>query len=371
MKRVLVVNYHEISKLPPVISLLNVLSRNGYILSVISFDKNNIIDEKKLNGGILYRLDPSFEDPKEFINRKIKLRKLVVKLMKNNDILWTTTDRTVRELADTVLNYKHVMQLMELIEDIPLIPGQNVIMSHLYKYGQKAYKVVVPEYNRAHIQKTWWRLDKLPVVLPNKPSALPDISLAPDKVKDISSRIKNNNSKTIIYQGVIRKERPLEEFSRAIEDFGGKYTFLIMGNDPYGEAERLKTKYKYTETINFINPPYHLLITKECFAGILSYVPEYNRKLHQSILNALYCAPNKLYEYSGYNIPMIGNDVPGLSYPLRYYHMGEICNLSDSSDVEQKIEKIAANRSDYISGCKKFYNQINLDDIIIKKILED
>ena len=31
-----------------------------------------------------------------------------------------------------------------------------------------------------------------------------------------------------------------------------------------------------------------------------------------TILNALYCAPNKIYEYAGCNIPMIGTDVLGL-----------------------------------------------------------
>lgn len=73
--------------------------------------------------------------------------------MENCDLLWTTTDSTVRDLGKLVFKYKHVMQMMELIEDIPLIPGLPYIQSNLKQYAKKAYKVVVPEYNRAHIQK--------------------------------------------------------------------------------------------------------------------------------------------------------------------------------------------------------------------------
>ena len=94
--------------------------------------------------------------------------------MQHHDVLWTTTDATVRELGDIVLDYCHVMQVLELIRDIPKFPYQNRIMSHLDRYAKKAWKVVVPEYNRAYIQQVWWELDRTPVVLPNKPYRLPD-----------------------------------------------------------------------------------------------------------------------------------------------------------------------------------------------------
>ena len=71
--------------------------------------------------------------------------------MKNHDILWTTTDRTARDLGPVLFKYKHVMQLMELIYDIPYFPRQKIIQSNIKKYAKKAYKVVVPEYNRAQI----------------------------------------------------------------------------------------------------------------------------------------------------------------------------------------------------------------------------
>ena len=80
--------------------------------------------------------------------------------MKNHDILWTTTDRTARDLGPVLFKYKHVMQLMELIYDIPYFPRQKIIQSNIKKYAKKAYKVVVPEYNRAQIINAWWGLEK-------------------------------------------------------------------------------------------------------------------------------------------------------------------------------------------------------------------
>ena len=39
--RVLIVNYYEISKLPPVRNLVDILLKNGCIVTLVSIDKNN------------------------------------------------------------------------------------------------------------------------------------------------------------------------------------------------------------------------------------------------------------------------------------------------------------------------------------------
>ena len=107
-------------------------------------------------------------DIMDFENRKL-IRKWVKKEMKNNDIIWTTTDATVREIGPDLLNYKHVMQLMELVEYVPkfpLIPKKNLFKFNITKYAHHSWKIVVPEINRAYIQKVWWDLEKTPKILP-------------------------------------------------------------------------------------------------------------------------------------------------------------------------------------------------------------
>ena len=57
------------------------------------------------------------------------------------------------------------MQLMELVEYVPkfpLIPKKNLFKFNITKYAHHAWKIVVPEINRAYIQKVWWDLEKTP-----------------------------------------------------------------------------------------------------------------------------------------------------------------------------------------------------------------
>lgn len=49
--------------------------------------------------------------------------------------------------------------------------------------------------------------------------------------------------------------------------------------------------------------------------GVMSYSP--HQKTHAGVVNALYCAPNKIFEYGKYGKPMIANDVPALKYILK------------------------------------------------------
>ena len=116
--RVLIVNYYEISKLPPVRNLVDILLKNGCIVTLVSIDKNNQYKTKQNGKFTFYKIEEEKNNiisrGINFISRKKKLRELVNDLMKNHDILWTTTDRTARDLGPVLFKYKHVMQLMEL-----------------------------------------------------------------------------------------------------------------------------------------------------------------------------------------------------------------------------------------------------------------
>lgn len=252
--RVLIVNYYEISKLPPVRNLVDILLKNGCIVTLVSIDKNNQYKTKQNGKFTFYKIEEEKNNiisrGINFISRKKKLRELVNDLMKNHDILWTTTDRTARDLGPVLFKYKHVMQLMELIYDIPYFPRQKIIQSNIKKYAKKAYKVVVPEYNRAQIINAWWGLEKVPIVLPNKQS-VEEITDVPDDIKERLQKIENETRKIILYQGVIRKERPLDAFAEAIDELGENYVLYIMGAKNE-EVERLINTYKNVKHIDFI-----------------------------------------------------------------------------------------------------------------------
>lgn len=56
--------------------------------------------------------------------------------------------------------------------------------------------------------------------------------------------------------------------------------------------------------IDSIPAPLHLEITSHATIGVVFYSDE--------TLNKAFCAPNKIYEYSGFGIPAIANCIPGL-----------------------------------------------------------
>lgn len=366
--RILVVNAWDLFKLPPVISLVNILNENGHdvclitegdpdqIREVIPPDvKLSIINIKSSGGPI--------SATKNFFQRKKDLKNIVSQLMINNDLLWTTTDLTAREIGSDLLKYNHVMQLMELIEDIPLFPYQSKIKANLKKYAKNAKAVVVPEYNRAHILQTWWGLEKTPFVLPNKQNysnLSDDLFDLPNNVKEMINRF--NDKKIILYQGVFKKERPLEPFARLSVLLDDTYVICFMGGKNKF-IDEIKGKYPKIEVVPFLNPPTHLMITKIAHIGLLPYLPSIEKGQHYSILNSLYSAPNKIFEYAYFGIPMLGTRVPGVEVPLQMAHMGVSTNLTDRELVES-IKLIEKEYVEYSDNAREYYASINLHKIV-------
>ena len=102
---------------------------------------------------------------------KTKGYRAALKDTMDGDIVWTVNPSVVRTLGKELLEYsdRHVMQLMELTDTYPMFRGAKILKFNIKHYAQKAWKIVVPEENRAYIQKVGWNLEKLPYVLPNKP----------------------------------------------------------------------------------------------------------------------------------------------------------------------------------------------------------
>ena len=93
---------------------------------------------------------------------------------------------------------------MELIEDIPRYPLEiipvipawiyKLVPLHMKRYAEKAYKVVVAEYNRAHIQKAWWSLKRLPEIWPNKlVDDYIEINEVPEDVQIVLDKLKSGS----------------------------------------------------------------------------------------------------------------------------------------------------------------------------------
>lgn len=83
-----------------------------------------------------------------------------------------------------------------------------------------------------------------------------------------------------------------------------------------------------------------------------------------SVINALYCAPNKIFEYAGSNVPMIGTDVLGLREPFEKYNIGVCCDSLDEEVIIDAIKLVDENHEVMKKNCRKFFDSVNLDEIV-------
>ena len=376
MRKIVVVCANDVMVYPPVINLVLNLLNNSHSVTLIGQNAVSLPEEIKNLKNFKYYSLPSKEKGSSFIKsiffrikRKNSLIKLTKKSMKDADILWTTTSETIGDLGKVVLDYKNVLQLMELTHDGYIF--KNIIKFPLGKIAAASWKTVVPEENRAYIQKVWWNLQKRPYVLPNKPYSLEYGEITSEMAKAIEV-LKNEHRKILLYLGGIWPDRDLTTFSDAVDKLGDKYCLCIIGK-PYGkEAEKsLSTLIKKDSVIYLgsYKAPKHLAFVRYAHIGLLPYRPTFDAGVSE--LNALYCAPNKIYEYAGFDIPMLGSDVLGLKNQFEKFNIGVCCDMQNVSDIINGINKIEQEYEVMKSNCKLFYDSVDLDDIVSKIINEE
>lgn len=366
----LMVHVGPIKKYPPALSIIQHLNDLGYdlILCTTDIDENTekLCNERNIR---VLNIDANYEKPVSplfklirLVNLKNKLWGKIDKIYDEDTVIWVFSDLALKHLGKRLLGKRYVLHMFELAEKSVYYRKFPKIALHTEKYAKRALGVIQAEYNRAHISKTWWNLDKLPYVLPNKPYDDEAIKKNSEITDNFASNVINmiKDKKIILYQGIISKERPLEPFIKAINKLGNDYAFVVMtsGENIY---EDIKSENFYF--IPFVAPPYHLEITSNAYIGVLTYVPTKNEF---SKLNALYCAPNKLYEYSLFGIPMIGNDIPGLKYVFDTKKCGTCFESFDEVSIINSIKAIEEDYNNMSKASKNFYNKTD-----IKKILGD
>ena len=370
-KKVVIVHIGNVLKYPPVLNLIDNLLNNGHIVKILTQNTQEM-PKKILKHENFQSIELPFIQGKDIVTRlrrrfiqNVEIRNIVDGLMNDSDILWTTTDLTVRFLGNTVLKYRHVMQLMELISWYPLYGGAKKLRFPIDKYAQKAWKVVVPEENRAYIQKVWFKLKKKPYVLPNKPYSL-EIEGISENLKDILDSVKAEKRKIIMYLGYIGQDRKLDIFAEAVHQLREEYCLYMIGNiapDQEVEFQKLCCKYDCIRYLGYFPAPKHLLFLKYAYIGLLPYNANDSHAYIPSI-NALYCAPNKIFEYAGFSGPMIGTDVPGLKWPFLQYHIGVCCESDEVEKIIQAICYIGHNYSEMKKNCRRYYESVDLDQIV-------
>lgn len=361
-----------ISKYPPALTVLQDMNDLGIEVVLIT----NQIDENTkqlcIQRDIKY-IEILNEFPED-ISPVLKLRRMfhlrkhfwkeINKIYDDNTILWVSSDSAIMHLGTKLLKANYILHMYELGKNIIYYSKIPFLKMNTSNYAKNALAVIQAEYNRAHIAKTWWDLKELPFILPNKPyhSGISNNSF----VKDEYARVildKLKGKKIILYQGITSKERPLDRVIKAVGKLGDEYAFVLMSSEENVYSHLDVSNYYF---IPFVKPPYHLEITSHAYIGVLSYTPTNNG---YSKLNALFCAPNKIYEYASFGIPMIGNDIPGLTLPFEKSNIGVSFSSFEEEEILKAIEKVQNNYTELSANASLFYNQTDTKKIINEIIL--
>lgn len=289
------------------------------------------------------------------------------------DIVWTTMAVDVRDIGRVLYGFRHIMQLPELTETVPLLLHRNrpPYSKNTIALARQAKRVVVPEYNRAFIQQALWRLPETPMVLPNKPSIKKNAKY--DLASDDSrlEKIRDEKRKVVLYQGLFADDRDLFPFADAVDSFDGEFVLYLMGkatdDTQQKKLDELISAHNNIEYIGYVPAPRHLAFARYARMGLLPYMASYDGACPP--LNALYCAPNKIWEYSCYGIPMLGSDIPGLTGIFARYG----CGLTSSTNPDKiacSIREIDASYEAMSSGSSNLYDSVNTREIV-KQIIEE
>ena len=353
MKNLVAITRERLETCPPIISNLSILAKYDLNITLICGGCNDTTKAMLTEKGIDVKVVEYHYGNELFKLLKLwsslKFRQRVVKLLKNvaPDVVIIEGQGAFKIIRSAVERYNYILYVLELYGKHEKIIGKLI---------KKAAAVIMPEYNRAVIYQTKFGMKKRPYVLPNKPYfnlTDNDIVNLNEKYKDLLKVFKEK--KVVLYQGIIAPERDLTNYIKAVNELGDEYEIVLLGKD-WGALQSFKDLGYHFVHIDFITPPEYLIFTMNAYIGILTYDP--------MNLNCAYCAPNKLYEYSKYSLPMLGNDIPGLKYTISYHNMGAIVDECSAESIKSGIRKISENYDTYSKNSRLFYEEQDNEKII-------
>ena len=345
MTHIFVIHKDKLQYIPPVVSVCLILRDLGYEVTLIDEGVSQNLKEVFQNRKITM-----IEIPRHSSSRKplilmmsyFVFRRKVFKYLKSEatdqSLLWIEGGHTLTSLGSIIKKYKYVLQISELYE------MAKVHFKSIGKVINGAQAVFLPEFNRSILYQVWFKLDKRPLLLPNKPYFIPttkELESLREKYKKQLNQLEGK--KVVLFMGHIRN---ITNYIIALKEMGSEYQMLLVGH-----GNRIISKWKEIDSsiifIDFIPAPDYLVFASCAHIGILSYKP--------NSLNNVFCAPNKLYEYSAFGVPMIGNKIPGLIYTMEYAGAGMTVDEDNVEEIKKAIKMIDNNYSEFRKRAYEFY----------------
>lgn len=354
---ILLVYSGECHKLPPLLTILDALHEE-YNLKLISYEKassRKVLEDTYPDVEFLSKsVRPNEESFSDKVIRHlyfpIRYHKEVKKLIETTpyDLLWVIHEKTLFEFQSFLSKKKYIVSFYELND-------------HNWSFIQKtqegvrnAEHVICCEHNRSRIMRVWYKLNYNPSVIPNKPYNHPRQQEMPCPYSDFLK-----GKKIILYQGHVQRARNIDTLCEALKELSD-YTLVVMGGGDKEYIDHLKNNYQNILFIGFVTPPAHLNVTSYAHIGVVKY--------DHIFLDHTYCAPNKIWEYSGFGIPILANDLPGLEYTIGVAKAGLCVDFDDKKTIMDAIIELDKNYDDYRRNSLLFYDSVDIKEELLKLV---
>ena len=250
--RIVLTMIYDIKLFPPVMSICNILSELNYEIVYIGGCSDATIEKAltEKNYVRFYRTSLYGGNGIQRIFQQWRYRKQVLRILETeyipkNTFLWLLHSETVSLFSGVLERYDTIAHLFEFKN-----PSQKWAYKLLNPFSsfeanlKKSKRVICCEYNRAHITKAIYNLDKLPYILPNKPynkQQSEELLILPPSIQELVSKYREK--KIILYQGIFIPERKVDDFIEAVNLLPNDYVLFLMGGGTslYNE---LKNKYQ-------------------------------------------------------------------------------------------------------------------------------
>lgn len=302
-RRILFAGIRNYATFPPTISAVNYLNK-GNKVSVFSY----YIAPGQFEEGVQCEKISDRPYPTSFLKRTIaKLSaffifyRFLFKHANEFDVIWLAA-----------WDYP----LLKKILFLKKFKGKLVYQMHelepeKFRYAKKADFVIVPDENRGWISYFLGGFKRPPLVLPNIPYIPSNLKSPGDTEFSVIKKQRPEGTKFILYQGFLDYEkRCLLELLQSLQLLPEYIELVIMPANASNNAvikrinddsEALGIRHR-VHILKSVIAPLHLLSVAEADVGIGLYRP--------TSLNQIYAAPNRIYEFTYFGIPLILPDFP-------------------------------------------------------------
>lgn len=339
----------QLSYYPPCMAQIQMLQDLGVDVEVWYGSSANtaidILDRRGIPRKQLVDPRGRFKGKLDTVNNWVGFRRALERELRRNYrsewLLWFGTAESSMPMIGHLWKYSFVTNALELYDEHPLEAKMLGLVS------RDAKAMVACERTRAYIMRYWWGLDRLPYVIPNKPYGL-GLSRELPVTTDVTRRIVDelDGKPFIIYQGIFQNVRYLEALAGALDELDSDLHLVLLGIDNHNVAPRIAEIYPRTWYFPSVPAPTHLEVTSRARIGVVYY--------DDVILNEAFCAPNKIYEYSAFGMPMLANRIPGLEGTVGAAGAA-ICSDFTKDNLKRAIVEIETDYERYSTASSRFF----------------